>query len=365
MIVALPSAPEPVAPKPPGVPVRNLWHMLLYAWNLASVSYPWLAGVEDAPTLDVLFADILVKGVRRQLRRGLGRAYKTQAQTLRGIRGRIDFTGSLKRLTFANGQAHCHFQEFSVNVPRNQIIRSTLAMLARDGAFGIPQTGTEDLRHNMRRLVRDLDGIDLVQDPLELIGRQHLGRNDTEYRIMLNVCEMAWRHRMPTESSGAKSMSALDRALMTLHDVYERFVSNFYRLRLQGWNIGSQVHMSWNAEQSSPLLPGLQPDLRFRHHETGRLVILDTKFTPNIVITSRSGKDVFNSSHLYQIYAYLRSQEHLSDIHRSATGILLYPTADLELDDTVILQGHPIRIVTINLAQPWPDIEEGLLGLFP
>jgi 5-methylcytosine-specific restriction enzyme subunit McrC len=182
---------------------------------------------------------------------------------------------------------------------------------------------------------------------------------------MLNVCEMAWRHRMPTESPGAKSMSALDRASMTLYEVYERFVSNFYRLRLHGWSVGPQMHMSWNAERGSPLLPILKPDIRFQHYQTGRLVVLDTKFTPNSIVTGRMGKDIFNSGHLYQIYAYLRSQEHLSGMHRNATGILLYPTVQTELDETVILQGHPIRILSVDLAQPWPDIEEGLLSLFP
>jgi 5-methylcytosine-specific restriction enzyme subunit McrC len=51
-------------------------------------------------------------------------------------------------------------------------------------------------------------------------------------------------------------------------------------------------------------------------------------------------------------------------MHRSASGILLYPAAHEELDETVILQRHPIRIVTVDLARPWPNIEERLVTLF-
>ena len=251
-----------------------------------------------------------------------------------------------------------------MNVPRNQIIRSTLAMLAREGEFGVGQSGTEDLRHALRRLVRDLEGIDLVQNTLDLFGREHVGRNDSDYRIMLNVCELLWRCRMPTEGAGARAMAGLDRVSMTLHDIYERFVTNFYRYRLEGWRVGSQVPMSWHAERSSSLLPGMRPDLRFRHRQTGRLVVLDTKFTAKSTVRSRMGRKIFNSEHLYQIYAYLRSQDDISEIHRNATGVLLYPTVHEELDETIILQGHPIRVVTVDLAQAWRGIEDKLLSLF-
>ena len=73
---ALPADLEVVSAKPAGIPIRNLWHMLLYAWNLAAVSNRWLGDVEEAPTLDALFARILIHGVRRQIKRGLGRAYR-------------------------------------------------------------------------------------------------------------------------------------------------------------------------------------------------------------------------------------------------------------------------------------------------
>jgi 5-methylcytosine-specific restriction enzyme subunit McrC len=363
-VAALPEAPLPLGAKSPAVPIRNLWHMLLYASTLAVVDNHWLAAIEDAPTLDALFARILIQGVQQQMRRGLGRSYKTQSQTIRGIRGRIDFAASVKRLTFPNGQAHCCFDEFAVNVPRNQIIRSTLAMLARDGDFGADRRGTEELKHSLRRLVGDLDGIDLVENVPSLIGRQQLSRNDGDYQIMLNICGLVWRCHMPTETSGGKAMTDLNRSAMTLHRVYEKFVTNFYRARLSGWKVASQVPMSWHAELGSPLLPGLRPDLCFQHRATGRLVVLDTKFTPNSLVRTPTEKDVFDSGHLYQLYAYLRSQEHITPLHRSASGILLYPTVHHELNETVILQGHRIRILTVDLAQPWRDIEDRLLSLF-
>jgi 5-methylcytosine-specific restriction enzyme subunit McrC len=181
---------------------------------------------------------------------------------------------------------------------------------------------------------------------------------------MLNVCGLLWRSKMPLETLGAKATPFLDHTSMTLYDVFEKFVANFYRSRLKGWTVRSQVPMSWNAERDSLFLPGLKLDLRLQHQKSARLVMLDTKFTASSMVVSRMGNKVFNSEHLYQLYAYLRSQEELSEVQRNATGILLYPRVQEELDETIILQSHPIRVVTIDLAQPWRDVEKKLLDLF-
>jgi hypothetical protein len=42
--------------------------------------------------------------------------------------------------------------------------------------------------------------------------------------------------------------------------------------------------------------------------------------------------------------------------------MLIYPTTDLELDVPFHLQGHDVRIVTLNLTAPWVEIESRLLG---
>jgi len=73
------------------------------------------------------------------------------------------------------------------------------------------------------------------------------------------------------------------------------------------------------------------------------------------------GKPVYDSSHLYQLYAHLRSQEQLSDAHRSALGILLYPAVKAHLSEQVELQGHAIRIECVDLAERWDEVEMQLL----
>jgi 5-methylcytosine-specific restriction enzyme subunit McrC len=346
-----------------GIPVKNLWHMLLYAWESAAFLSRWNLEVDAAPCLDALLALVLSKLVEQRLRIGLGRGYTNDARTLRSIRGRVDFAESLKRLAFENGQAHCRFQTYSHNVPKNQIVRSTMARLVQTGRFGPDRSKGDNLRGKLRQLVRALDGIDLCEPTLDLIRRQNLGRNDADYQLMLNICDLLLRQRMPTEEDGHHSLPGLDRQQIILHKVFERFVANFYRLCLRGWKVKSQTQLEWHADITSSYMPVMSADVVLHETATGRRVVLDTKFTSRSVVANRWGSSVFDSSHVYQIYAYLRSQEHLSNSDRHASGILLYPTVGEELNETVTVQGHAIHFRTVDLSLPWQDIESRLLSI--
>ena len=94
-----------------------------------------------------------------------------------------------------------------------------------------------------------------------------------------------------------------------------------------------------------------------------KLVVLDTQFTANILVEGRWGKPTFDRNHIFQMYAYLRSQEDRSPCHASATGVLLFPTVNQRLPEAVELQGHVIRWETIDLNQPWEKIEADLLKI--
>src|SRR5262245_14547289 len=101
-----------------GIPIRNLWHMLLYAWNEIPLNNQWaMNDIESAPTLDALLASVLMQLMQGRLRIGLGSDYVTKEGILKSIRGRIDFANSLKRRTFEHGEVYSIYQHYSVNAP--------------------------------------------------------------------------------------------------------------------------------------------------------------------------------------------------------------------------------------------------------
>ena len=243
-------------------------------------------------------------------------------------------------------------------------MRSTLARLAQVGSFGRDRALADVLRAKLRRLVRNMDAVDLVELKLEQMRRQQLGRNDADYSLMLAICHLLLQRQMPTETPGESKLPGLDRDARTLRRVYEQFIAKFYKAHLSAdWDISSQRRIYWPSEKNSPYLPAMYLDLEMQHKRSHKLVVLDTKFTANILVTGQWDNLVFDRSHLFQIYSYLRSQEHCSESHRSATGILLYPTVNQRLSEAIPIQGHQIHWKTIDLAQRWEDIEKDLLKI--
>jgi 5-methylcytosine-specific restriction enzyme subunit McrC len=361
-----------------GIPIRNLWHMLLYAWDEAPLNamHGWMMeDAENAPTLDALLASILIRLMQQRLRIGLGHNYVEEERKFPGVRGRINFAESLKQRTLDGGQLICEFQGFSVNASKNQIIRSTLARLLKVGQFGPFDTATplratpeaafvKEVQQKLRRLIRDLDGIDFIELTPDLIRRQLLVRHDHDYRLMLSICDLIVQRQMPSGSEGTSlAVPAFDREALVLHNIYERFVANFYRIHLAGWNVSAQKRLEWHAKETSERLPMMVPDLVLQEGSSNQIIILDTKFTAHSLIENQWGKPIYDSSHLYQLYAYLKSQEQLSEAHRNAMGMLLYPAVQSKLSEKIELQDHTIRIESIDLAAPWQEIERQLIEL--
>jgi 5-methylcytosine-specific restriction enzyme subunit McrC len=72
-------------------------------------------------------------------------------------------------------------------------------------------------------------------------------------------------------------------------------------------------------------------------------------------IPTKSG--IGKSGYVCQIYSCLRSQERGDDpLSLNAEGLMLHPAIDAGFDETVRIQGHDIRFVTIDLAKPTLEI---------
>jgi len=346
------------------VPIRNAWYMLLYAWDLARWHQKSASAVDDAPTLLGLLARVLEESTRALLRRQLGREHMRRAEVVRGIRGRIDFGASLKRLHFESGRAACEYSELSIDTLRNRILRSTVVRLSTDPRVSHtdPRQGAV-LRGRLRDLGELMSGVRTIRVGSNDFSRIQLGRNDLEYRLPLAICELLHRLTIPHDTSGDHLKVALFRDEIDFPRLFEAFVRNFYRMRRTDCRVNSD-RLSWHDELGCRFLPEMRTDttLVTTAPPNHRLVI-DTKFSTSTLATTQYGGQRIKSGNLYQIYTYLRTQEHLGEPHRCASGLLLYPTTQGTVDESVRVQGHLIRVATIDLRLPWEEVEQNLLRL--
>ena len=351
------SAPKAV-PTYGGVPIRNVWQMLLYAWDHAGDINRWRGEVESAASLQGLFASVLARLVEQRLRIGLGRDYVGVERVLRGVRGRIDMGRSIRERRFERGQAACRYTSHEADAPRNQIVRSVLARLVQSGDFG-PGDDGRALRNRLRRLTRELHEVSIIPVDTALIRRQKLGRNDGDYRLMLSICELIIESTVPTQRDGRRSVLSYSGDQSALQKLFEAFVPAFYRHHLADWRVSTQLRWRWPAQ--SDYLPLMIPDIVLDHADGLRRLVIDTKFTPHVLRTGRFEAQKVSSAHLYQLYAYLRTQEEGTPRDRHSAGMLLYPSVGAQVREVSEIQGHVVAVVTVDLAAPWVSIEDELL----
>ena len=158
-------------------------------------------------------------------------------------------------------------------------------------------------------------------------------------------------------------LTALLRDEITFHLLFERFVRNFYRLTLKDHEVGRKI-LAWHDELGCSIVPSMETDITIVEKQPPyRRLIIDTKYSTTTLAVTQRGGAKFKSENLYQLYAYLRTQEQESDAHRCAQGMLLYPTTSQELNEAMSVQGHRICVSTVNLSKEWETIEARLLAL--
>jgi 5-methylcytosine-specific restriction enzyme subunit McrC len=350
---------------PKAVPVRNAWYLLLYAWDLAHLKDRWDSASETSPDLLGLLARVLVDCTSDLLRRQLTRAHQVSVREIPGVRGRVDFASSIRRMSFYAGRAVCAFPELTIDTPRNRLILATLNRLITDDRLniGASRERVQTLRHDLRALVHRMEGVTLQRVRSEDFGRVQLGRNDDAYRLPLAVCALIAKSAIPTEESGHHVMTALVRDEIAFRDVFERFVRNFLRQNTRGAKVRVE-YLSWPDEANAQFVPTMKTDITIDWPDPNRRrLVIDTKYYAKSLSTREDRADKFHASHLYQLYAYLRTQEERGEAYRVASGALLYPTTDKTINETMRVQGHDMRVVTLDLTRPWRDIERRLVEL--
>ena len=110
-------------------------------------------------------------------------------------------------------------------------------------------------------------------------------------------------------------------------------------------------------------MPSMQLDILLENQINEKRIIIDTKYT-SITTQRQYGGESFKSGYIYQLYAYLRSQEVDSDpLSLYSVGMLLHPSVGVNYDEFVTIQGHELRFCTVDLTLDSRAISEQLLQL--
>ena len=280
-----------------------------------------------------------------------------------GIRGKLAVSETAKRALRSRARAACDFEELSVDILPNRILRTSLRSLLN------PRISLDrSIRSEVRSAYCRLDGVSPVRLKRNTFSQVQLGGQRRVYRHLLSVCWLLHRRAMVDEKTGHTTFRDFRRDKATMWRLFEDFVTGFYEReqRVYRVNPGGRRRIDWadaHADDGAnrALIPVMEADVILESPE--RRIILDTKFYSDALARGRgSGTGKLRSDNLYQLLAYLRNRQAKQPDGPRHEGILLYPQVGGEaLRADIWLEGFRIQARTVNLDQDWRTIHEEML----
>lgn len=324
--------------------------MLTYAFNVLNENGYKNISTEKFHNVMDLYAAILIKGVELQLKRGLGKEYITETDTVSVLRGKIDVNESIKKNVLIKNQLVCTYDEFTVNTPMNRIIKSTLNALIKSSI-------SKSQKKEIRKLVIYFDDVDLV-DIHSINWSMNYNRNNQTYRMLISICSLVIHNLLLTTSEGvSKHMDFIDEQRMSR--LYEKFILEYYRKEFPQIKVNASQIPWVTDDEFTLMLPTMQTDIFLSYEEN--VLIIDAKYYKNTVQTYYD-KQTLHSANLYQIFTYVKNEAIVKEAKRTVSGMLLYAKVDedLALDSVYQMSGNKISVKTLDLNCEFNQIAEQL-----
>lgn len=341
----------------PKIPIANLFYLYCYAWERFDTGKALAIGAETSPDLPNLLARVLLNGMHAIFSRGLDRTYQPIAEELATVRGHIELGASLRLQARNARRLQCTYDELSHDVLQNQILKATLKRL-----YALPNLEPR-LASEVKRMLCRLPDISDIRLTKGSFARVQLHRNNAFYLLLMQIAQLIFENLLPTTEGAGYWFKDVLRDEREMARVFEAFVRNFYRLEQSHYRV-EPLSIPWDATpvsvRAEDRLPKMRVDVHLRAQD--RQVIIDTKYYAEALQTYHTATS-FRSGNLYQLFSYLKNHLPRVPLGTQLDGMLLYPQVGKAFDATYDMQGHNVRIVTVDLSSPWPEIAERLISL--
>ena len=327
--------------------IQNIYYMLSYAFQILNEQGYKNVSAEQFDNVAELCAAILSRGVSVQLKRGLGREYICETEALSCLRGKMDISESNKTLLFLKKQMICSYDDFSVNSYMNCIIKTTMELLLHADI-------SKNRKKELRKLMVYFGEVNLL-DVHTIKWNMRYNRNNQTYRMLIAICYLVVKGLLQTKSDGTmRLMDFLDEQRMCR--LYEKFILEYYRREFPSLN-ASASQISWQLDNDmSEMLPVMKTDIMLSKGE--KTLIIDAKYYGR-TMQSQYDTSTLHSSHLYQIFTYVKNKDaEFGDKPHEVSGLLLYARTDEDIlpSSTYLMSGNKISARTLDLNCDFAEI---------
>lgn len=270
----------------PKIPVRNVLHLL-------DDELPdWLA--EDAVTtapgqllLDAL-AGLLAQRMQQQAAQGLPRAYVERREQGPFLQGRLDMARQVRQAPGRKDRLACAFEDFTCDVPVNQVPRTTAALVLAWTEVG------EAPRRQLQQALADYQQITPIALTAQLFEQVQRERLPDSTRALLDLCRLLSEGLSAAPQTGNLTYPAW---LLSLERAFENYGTRHLRQVVESRrrNFALQAQLSCVPHE----LHAGQPDLRMRPD-----VLLYRDDQPVLVVDLKWKSTPPVRADLYQILGY-------------------------------------------------------------
>lgn len=328
--------------------IQNIYYMLSYAFQVLNEQGYKQVAAEEFDNVAELCAAILIKGVSLQIKRGLGKEYVLQSESLSSLRGKIDISTSVKQQSMLKKQLVCNYDEFSVNSYMNRIIRTTVDVLVRSGI-------SKDRKKQLCKLLIYFSEVEpLSRDSIN--WKLQFNKNNQTYQMLISVCYLILKGLLQTTSDGStKLMDFLDEQRMCR--LYEKFILEYYRKEHPEIR-ASASQIPWDTDDDyREMLPVMQGDIMLKKGE--KTLVIDAKYYSH-TMQKQYDVNTLHSGNLYQIFTYVKNLD--TERTGNVSGMLLYAKTDEVVlpNNEYKMGGNAISVKTLDLDCDFHEIKAQL-----
>ena len=304
------------------------------------------------PVFEIFITAFLAE-MDQLVRKGVKRAYREKEENLNCAKGKIHFPGQISHNIVHKEKFYVHYDEFSLDIPQNRILKSTFRYL-------LQKSRLHQNKIRLKQYLHRWDPIPYSENiEYDLQHTNGLNRLYTHYERPLQWARVFLKGESFTNFRGKSVNTAL---LFPMERIFEDYVAAMFRKYLK------DDHLTIRIQDKQKYLVDrhldkkkfqLIPDMVIER-DSHPIAILDTKWK---AIDQHAPKDNYGISQadMYQLFAYGSKYEGNPKL------FLIYPESEnfqAPLSPfNYIEDAMELRVVPFRLSREGEDIKEILDGI--
>lgn len=262
------------------------------------------------PILEI-FISLFLEEFELILQRGIKQHYVTRSENKNNLKGRLQIKEQVTQNFMRKQYFFVEFDEFHADIPQNRVLKAALTFINSKSRSA----------KNRMAIINYLALLDEVPLPSNLEKDLTIAFNHTRlfnyYKQALQWARIFLKGESFTSFKGKEINQAI---LFPMEQLFESYVADQFRKRLEGWEMYAQdrrYHLVENHNGERKFR--IRPDLVITNEEV--MVVADTKW-------KLINQNAFNQNYMisqadmYQLYAYGKKYQHTG---KQIKLLLIYP----------------------------------------